>query len=41
MGIRSAEADEINGLDENEIGLKGYDDDKHPPIEHEQVTTLV
>ena len=41
MGIRSREADEIIGLDENEIGLKGYDDDSHSPIEHERVTNLV
>ncbi len=40
MGIRSREADEIIGLDENEIGLKGYDDDIQP-VEHANVTTLV
>jgi len=41
MGIRSREADEIIGLDENEIGLKGYDYDDHKPIEHERITNLV
>jgi len=40
MGIRSRDADEIIGLDENEIGLKGYGDDIQP-IEHAQVTNLV
>jgi len=40
IGIRSRDADEIIGLDENEIGLKGYDDDIQP-VEHAQVTNLV
>jgi Amt family ammonium transporter len=40
FGIRSREADEIIGLDENEIGLKGYDDDIQP-VEHAQITNLV
>jgi Amt family ammonium transporter len=40
MGIRSRDADEIIGLDENEIGLKGYDDDV-TPVEHADITNLV